>query len=288
VRGAILMEDLSSGTNLDPIEVSSREVLTILCSEIGRLHGFTAKTLFENNGKIGGLKPPKAFTYPMCFMTSGVPKLMKRRWTPKSNLAHKVYARWSDSDLSLLRDDPEMMQALLALQQHFMPHVYGLYDHLTKYKCIVQGDFHAGNFMLMPNGQVKMFDMQMWGVGHPAEELCYFLASNVAPAVEHDDLALRMVHNAMETASQGVVKYSYEELRRDVDICTLHYLAASIVRRGIFDTPQSVAKMIEKLGPVMEGIQRVLRAREQRLLVRMKTIWKRNPTFRLGMVKVIQ
>jgi len=280
VRGAILMEDLSSGTNLDPVEVSSKEVLSRLCIEIGRLYGYTASTLLENKGRIGGLKPPKAVTYKMCLMTSGVSKLLKRRWTPNSNLVHQVYARWSATDYRILNDDTETLEALLALQKHFFPYVYHLHKKMHKYPCIVQGDFHAGNFMMMPNGDVKMFDMQMWGVGHPAEELCYFLASNVEPTEENDELALRMVHSAMETASRGLISYSYADLKRDVNICTIHFLAANIVRRALFDSPQSAEKLKRKLGHMMEGIQRVCRVREMRLLLRVKQIWKNDPTFR--------
>jgi hypothetical protein len=287
VRGVILMEDLSKGQNLDAVEVCPTRVLSILCVEIGRMYGYTAKALAENNDRmrIGpGGKLPRAFTYTTCLMTSGVPRLMKRRWSPQSNMVHKVMMRWGDSDYAMLKQDADALLALQSLEKHFVPHVYKLHQRIHKYACVLHGDFHAGNFMIMPNGDVKMFDMQMWGLGHPAEELCYFLASNVEPTEENDDLALRMVHTAMQTSCQGVVDYPYEEFRRDVDICTLHYLAACIVRRALFDSPESVAKLRKHLGPVMDGIQRVLKAREQRLVYRCKQIWRKDPNFAFARV----
>jgi hypothetical protein len=289
VRGAIIMEDLSSGRNLDPVEVSSEEFVMRLCDEMGRMYGYTAKALVDNNGTLGpGLKPPTVISYKMLMMTGSISTLVKRRWTPNSNIVHQVYTAWGSTDYKLLEEDPEVLEALLALQKYFVPNVYGLHKTLTKYPCILQGDFHAGNFMMMPDGKVKMYDMQMWGTGHPAEEICYFLASNVAPTPENDELALRRVHLAMETANQGTIKYDYENFKRDVDICTLHFLAANIVRRAFFDTPDAVQAQIAKLGDFIEGIQRVCRVREQRLLLRLKTIWKRDSTFQLARTKVIE
>jgi len=282
VKGAILMEDLSSGHNLDPVEISTKETLTRLCTEIGRLYGYTARTLILNRGRIGeGIKPPKALTYKMCLMTSGVAKMIKQRWTPTSGFVQRVVDRWGDSDYAMLKQDPECLEALLALERHFRPKVYKLHKTLAEYFCILHGDFHAGNFMMMPSGDVKVFDMQMFGAGHPAEELCYFLTSNVDPTDASDEVALKMVHTAMETASQGVAKYAYEDLKRDVDICTLHYVAANIVRRAVFETPESLERLKQNLGHIMDGLLRVLRVREARLLLRLKNIWKRDPTFAL-------
>lgn len=126
-----------------------------------------------------------------------------------------------------------------------------------------------------------MFDMQMWGEGHPADELAYFFASNVEPEEENDLLALRAVHSAMEATSEDVIHYPFERLKRDVDVCGLHYLAASMVRRAYYDTPDEVHKLVERQGSVQIGVQRVLTVREERMMIRAKQIWKRDPTFRL-------
>ena len=48
-----------------------------------------------------------------------------------------------------------------------------------------------------------------------------------------DEMVLRMIHTAMETSAQGCLDYPYELLKRDVNICILHYLAACIVRRAV-------------------------------------------------------
>jgi hypothetical protein len=282
VRGAIIMEDLSSGRNLDAVEESSRANIMRLCAEIGRLYGYTAKALIENKGELApGMKPPSVTSYQMLFMSSGIPKLVKRRWTPNSGLVNQVFTKWGTTELHVMNDDPELLRALLALEEHFVPHVYGLHNDLWKYSCIVQGDFHAGNFMIMPGGHIKMFDMQMWGEGHPADELAYFFASNVEPNEENDLLALRTVHSAMETTGGDVAHYPFERLKRDVDVCGLHYLAASMVRRGYYDTPDEVHKLVERQGSVQIGVQRILTVREERMMIRAKQIWKRDPTFRL-------
>jgi hypothetical protein len=284
------MEDLSAGRNLDPVDPCPPDVLTTLCTEIGRLYGFTARELVENQGRIGTASSlPKAFTYQTCLMTTGIPKLVKRRWTPKSQLVHKAIMRWGDGHLSILKDDNDIQQAALSLEKQFVPRIYNLHEQIHDYPCVVQGDMHAGNFMLMPDGQVKMFDMQMWGLGHPAEEICYFLASNVEPSDENDEMALRSVHIAMETSSQGIVKYPFEVLKRDVNVCTLHYLAACLARRALIDTPETVAKLRSKLGPVIDGIERVCMAREIRLLKRAAIIWKKDPNFALVLApKILQ
>jgi hypothetical protein len=120
------------------------------------------------------------------------------------------------------------------------------------------------------------------GKGHPANELAYFLTSNVEPDEEKINLALRAVHSAMEIGSENVVHYPFETLKRDVDICILHYLAASLVRRAYYDTPEEVHKLVERQGSVQIGVQRILTAREERMMIRTKQIWHKDPTFRLS------
>src|SRR5262249_34219767 len=52
LRGAILMEDLSSGSNLDAVGPCAPDVLSILCVEVGRLYGYTAKAIAEGDPKM--------------------------------------------------------------------------------------------------------------------------------------------------------------------------------------------------------------------------------------------
>src|SRR4051812_20077784 len=137
-------------------------------------------------------------------MSTGLPKLVKRFvFTPGSKMEREIKKRWGATDLRILSDDPEVYAALGVFIQRYQGSVHPRVLGKRPFRCVLHGDLHAGNFMFMPDGTMKAFDWQMWGWGHPAQELAQLLASSVKPDRGVDERVLRAYHSELSSVLQG-------------------------------------------------------------------------------------
>ena len=147
---------------------------------------------------------------------------------------------------------------------------------------MVHGDLHAQNFAYFAEShRVKMFDMQMWGMGSPAVELAYFLSSNTnAEDIQGEACLIRLYYSEFMSSSKlDLTKYSIGEFCTDIRRAQVEFSVATIIRRAMFETPQTVGATIQKQGAIAESMQKVLLEREVRFLQKMKQIWRTNRTF---------
>lgn len=137
---------------------------------------------------------------------------------------------------------------------------------------------HAQNFAYFPTTDtVKMFDMQMWGIGSPAIELAYLLASNTSP--EDESLEASLIRISYESLmanypQEGKVSMcSLKEYCALVRMAQIEFTVALLVRRSKFETPQAVAKAVKRQGEVAVSLQQVMLDRELRWLTRVKLLF---------------
>jgi hypothetical protein len=166
VRGAIIMEDLGAGKTYDAVgPVPEPDMLRIL-ETVAKFHGASAKMLRESGGNEAALFgpgfDPKAFNYDLTHMSKGVARMVKKRWTKHSGVADRVLKRWGGTDLSVLVADPEVFLALKAVERHYATRIYPLLAKRHPFRCVLQGDLHAGNYMFMPDSSLVLYDWQMW------------------------------------------------------------------------------------------------------------------------------
>ena len=277
VRGAILMEDLGGGETWGAVQTVPTPVAEMVLLHAARIHGYTANLIRER--RVDPATLPRTFNYFMSTLCKG-PALIHKLQVMNSSLAAEVDRRWGDSDLRVLRDEPDVMQALKACCRLYRRRVYPRLSGRHRFVCCLHGDLHAGNFMLMPDKSVRAFDWQMWGIGPVSWELAYFFSSNVDADPVEDERLLRLYHAELEKHAPGM--YPFALLKRDLDVATVDYLTSGLVRRGAHETPASVARANSKDGGYTAGIQSVCTPREVRLLRRLRDIWKRDPSFRFN------
>ena len=131
-----------------------------------------------------------------------------------------------------------------------------------------------------------MFDMQMWGIGSPAVELAYFLASNVDPGDEStEEKIIRLYcsefNNALPKTMKPIV---LKQFCANVRMAQIEFTVAALVRRSKFETPETVAEAIKKQGDVARNLQQVMLDREFRLLERVKRLYTKHGGFDLSKI----
>jgi hypothetical protein len=148
---------------------------------------------------------------------------------------------------------------------------------------------HAQNAAYFPaTNSVKLFDMQMYGIGSPAIELSYFLASNFSPAEEETERSIIELYHTTLTSVGELTNYPLNNFVLHVRLAQIEFAVAALVRRAKIDNPRTVEKALRKnqqFENQIKSLQQVMLDRELRLLEKVKIIHRSNPEFqksRLG------
>jgi len=229
-NGCILMQDMSNGTIYDAVEDISLDVATKIAVALAKLHAVTAKEVQSRSTKYLPVLG-RAFNYDMNSMSTGLPKLVKgTAFGPRSSLASNVKKIWGTSDLRVLVDEPDVFDALCVFVKK-NKQVARQLKRRHPFKCILHGDGHAGNCMFLPDGSIKFFDWQMWGYGHPAQELAQFFISNIPNDREFELSVLRAYSEELNRGLENSnLSYAFDDLTRDVEVAQLDVLAAEMFR----------------------------------------------------------
>lgn len=308
LQGVILMEDLGEdGVTFDATsEEIGSSTLDRMLEMAARFVGGSGR-LIKQRGKIpSSTLRATSFQYPLTmFDSSLLRRVVRSKWHPgiSEELAKTHGVEGEAFGLPVLKQ-ANVMAALKAFESVVASRGFPPRRTPFPFACFLHGDLHAGNFMLKRSGQsrhqgegeLKIFDMQMWGLGHPAVELAYFLASNAIPDFDSDD---RLMTNYYETVFNtfGVggsddhdddQKAAAEEMRRTYPLETfkidtmragLQFMAAAMVRRWSFDTPSAIRSQIERAGERAREIQSVLSRRESRFIRRCAIIFEKRGGF---------
>ena len=281
-RGCIVMRDMVGAKIYDAVEEIPLDACLRIVAAFARLHAGTAKQLRSSPAQYEPVAG-RAFNYDLNSMSVGLAYIAKTQafgWG--SFLASYVKANWATTDLKILVSEPEVYEALRVFVRKFA-RINRLVKRRRPFKCIVHGDGHAGNCALLANGSLEMFDWQMWGYGHPAQELAQLFISNVPVDREYELQVLRVYHEELSRQLDGSgLSYPLDELVRDVEVAQLDVLAAEMYRRGKAETPAKVKELARKLGAVVTSYQRVCTAREVRGLRRFAAWIKEDPQLRFG------
>lgn len=124
--------------------------------------------------------------------------------------------------------------------------------------------------------------MQMYGIGSPAIELAYFLASNFNPADEATERSIIELYHTTLISVGEITNYPLKSFLLHVRVAQIEFAVAALVRRAKIDNPRTVAKAFKKnkkFENQIKSLQQVMLDRELRLLEKIKMIYRTNPTF---------
>jgi hypothetical protein len=157
--GAVLMEDLGGGRSYDAVEEIPEGLAVRVVQVAAQMHAATARAVLESPLAFAPAAG-RAFNYDMNSMSVGLPKMVKlAAFGPRSNLGVRVRTHWGSSDLKVLVDEPDTFDALQTFVHRYAK-VRRALRRRRPFKCVVHGDMHAGNYMFMPDGSMKIFDWQ--------------------------------------------------------------------------------------------------------------------------------